>query len=195
MSGIGAAFAALNIVGKLTGAGALLKKIPPKAWLVIGCVVALVIGVIGHQVHAHKALKRADAAGYTRAMNDVAERQKKIDAAALKLKQKSDALNAKITQQEHQRYDQDAAHSHALADALRLRYGSPAGPPRGSGQAFSGVSRPAGAAGGSQPQADAGMATVPALPLIDYAEQCDDDHSARIRIEDWWKRIKESWPK
>lgn len=175
--------------------GGVLKRISPKVWLYIAIALAVAGAVVWHQHAAHKALRTADATGYARALKDVAERQKKIDAAAVKLKQKVDARTAKIAQQERTHYDQDVARNHALADALRLRYNAPAGPPRRSGAALPSAARPASAAGGSQPPADAGMAQVPALPLITYAEQCDNDHAARIRVEDAWKRFKLEWPK
>lgn len=179
--------------------GSFLKGIPPKAWLVLAIIAALIGAVVWHQHAAHKALSQADQSGYNRAKEEDRAAMAKARSEATAWKSVADLNNAKIIQQEKARHDETVAHNHALADALRVRLGASKVHPAGSGGGN--LPRPATAAGGSgRPlaPADAGLAgqvCVPAGPLIDYAEQADNDHDARIRIEDAWRRLQQSWPK
>jgi hypothetical protein len=186
---IGAWFAKKAIFGSI---GSFFKGIPPKVWLILFGIAALIGAIVWHQHAAHRALKKADATGYARALSEVAEKQKKIDAAALALKRKVDAITLKISQQEHARYDQTVANNRTLADELRHRP-----PPRSQacpGSIVSGSSAAPGATSGARSGVDAGMAEVPWLPLVDHAEQCDADHAARVGWDSWYDKLVKAWP-
>lgn len=175
------------------------SAIPPKVKLILLAIVAAVALIFLHQWYADRQLKAADQAGYDRAKREdqAAMTKARTDAAAWK--QKADVSNGKIKQKGDTLHDQAVTHNRALADDLRLRVGTKVQPSGRSGPGMPGVATAAGRPDGSQPYTDAGLAeqataTVPALDLINYAEQCDNDHDARIRIEDAWDRYKANWP-
>jgi hypothetical protein len=199
-AGLFAKLAANAVLGRAAAnARADFAAIPPKVKLYA----AIAIGLLGlffiHQHVAHKAIAGARAAGYAAAKSEDKAAADKIAAHALAVKHQVDELHAAIVHQERVHYDNQAASNRALAAALRLRVQQHAQVQSGSypGTDLPGAPGAPGAAGGSQARADAGMAeptaTVSANQLIDYAEQCDDDHAARITIEDAWARLKATW--
>lgn len=177
--------------------------IPPKWKLGILVALALGVGFLVHQHVAHVKLKNQYNDGYAAAQK---ADQKIIDAAraeARQYKARLDATNIKITNEEHARYEDQANHNRAVADALRVRLNAAHQPGSRGGGHLPGVPAAGGPAGRPQPAADAGLAAGPApatvcvdaAKLIDYAEQADDDHDARVTIEDQHDRIEQTWPK
>jgi hypothetical protein len=191
--GIAALIAKFGLKVVLGTARSSVAKVPPKAWLYIAIAAALVGGFVWHQVHAHKALKKADAAGYVRAMRDVEQR-------ALKLKSKVDAMTAKIAN--HERILNDQAHRRVdrNADALLLR---------GPGKALCSIRSEPSAAAGSAPasgQVDGGLGKLPdargtdliALPFtgtVKFARQGDHCEADLTSWWSWYDKLTAAWPK
>jgi hypothetical protein len=183
----------------IAGAGAVLKRIPPKVWLALAVIAALIGGYLWVEHKIHQAYAEGSKAGHAAQFaHDQAEADR-VRAIARQWKQRADAEHAKITQEERASYDKTVAANRALADALRLRVSPPIHSGNGGGGYLSSASSLGDSSGRPEPQADARLAgataTVPAEQLITYAEQCDDDHAARITVEDQWKRLQDSWPK
>lgn len=194
MSGIGAAFAALNIGAKLTGISGVLKKVPPKVWYGLALAAALLVGFLWHQHAAHKALKAQYTAGYAQAGKDIA-------AHALKLKAKIDAMTVKIAADERSKNDAENRRISAAADALRLR---------GPGKAGCTLrSEPAAAAGGHEPSGRASDVAVAGLPdptgidligvpfddAVDFGKSHDAWRAEALSWRSFWARLVAAWPK
>jgi hypothetical protein len=182
--------------------GAFLKMVPAWAWKALA-IAALLLGLfLWHQL----TVRKHDVALIHQAkVEQFAHDQAQLDAArkaAVNWKRKADQANSRIHDEEKARHDQNVAHNRALADALRLRLRAKAQPVGRGGSVVSGASGIAGWSGGPLSQANAGVVgetassiCVPGAPLIDYAEQADNDHDALIRIEDTWRRYQQNQPK
>lgn len=175
---------------KLSPVGAFLKRIPAKLWLAIALAAALAIGFVWHQHTAHKALQKADATGYARAMRDVEKK-------ALALKTKTDALTRKISTLQRSLNDAENRRISASADTLRLR---------GPGRAI--CAEPAPAPGRHEPprgQGNAPLAEVPdragepliALPFtgtIAGGETCDLNRAEVKSWREFYDKLVKAWP-
>jgi hypothetical protein len=181
----------LNLLfGRVAG---VVKRIPPKAWLYIAIAVAVVAGFLWHQHAAHSALKKADAAGYVRAMGDVEKR-------ALKLKAKMDAVTAKISNQERKRNEEAHRRIDRSADALLVR---------GPGKAVCSVrSQPSASpnpapgagqvAGGLDQMPNGGGSDLIALPFtgtVKFARQADHCEADLASVWSWYGDLVKAWPK
>lgn len=191
MSGLGLAFTGLNFAARAAGVKSALAKVPPKVWIVLAIVIAVVTAFFAHQHYAHKALKAQYKAGYAQAMDDVKVR-------ALKLKNKLDGVTTKISQLERNRNDEEALRIGRSTDSI-LR--------RGPGRAV--CSQPAASPG--QPVAPAGAANVAVGELPDgegvtligmpfndtvrFAGQCDLNRSEALSWRRWYDALVKAWPK
>jgi hypothetical protein len=200
--GLAARLAASVVLGKVKSAWG---AIPPKVRLYALIALAVIAAGLAHHFYAkhqlHAQYQLGYDAGYAQAVKDD---QKKIDAAnaaARAWKTKADASNMKVTTEERGHYDDKASHNRAVADAIRVRIRAKSQPQNGSSPALPHFAAAGGAAGGPQPQANAGLAgeaatiCVNAEELVTYAQNADDDHDARVTVEDQWKRLQINWPR
>lgn len=167
--------------------GGLLKGISPRAWRIIAIAAALLAAVFLHQHYAHKALKTADATGYARAKAEDAEVAKKMAARA----RQTEATGRDITQKVEVSNVQATSNIRAHARDQRMRI-SDLQNSRVAGGPLPGL--PGAASGGNDHangSADAAVGgpflAVPALELVDRAEQCDINTQNLIDLRNWIK--------
>ena len=181
--------------------GGFLKLVPGWAWKLIG--IAAVVGALlwAHQHVAHKALKKADAAGYQRAKDEDARALVKAHKDALAWKTKYDRNEATRSQKFRENTDAQIAAINRHADNLlrngpgKARCGQVAYPGTSAGAGGSvASSRPGSAAAASLPPAD-GLAAVPWNWLVNTGGQCDLNRSEAQSWRDWYSALVKAWPK
>jgi hypothetical protein len=200
MFGIGAWLAKSVLLKSL---GGFVKGIPPKVWLILLGIAALIGAIVWHQLAAHKALKKADATGYARAKDEDAKALTKAHKEALAWKQTADAAKAKLAQEIKERNDEEARRIIRTADDLLVR---------GPGKARCGQSDHSSVAAASGGHATSGGqpgAAVDRLPdpqrvdliglpfagTIGTAKQCDLNRSEALSWREWYERQSKAWPK
>lgn len=182
--GVGGIGAALFFVPGLKEAVVgFVKSIPPKAWLAIGAVALLAGGYFYHQRVAHKALSAEYQRGRTdegKAWQDNLDKEHK-EAERWRLKFEAD--EAKISNEERARNEQNLRDITSRADDQRMRGPGKAAAPACVGQVHN-PSVPA-AASGSKPASgnpntglaglppEGGLAIVPWADLVALAERAD----------------------
>lgn len=170
---------------------ALLGRVPKQVWLVLAVVALLAVGVLWHGHKVHQTIAAAEKRGAD-------AEAKRIEAKALELKRKADALNAKISAELRSRSDEEARRIAASADTLRLsgpglaRCPRNPGVPAGPGKPVAATGRPD-AAGSEMPSGDS--AAVPWGWLVGRAEQCDLNRSEVLTWREWYDRTVAGWPK
>lgn len=169
----------------VTNAKADIAAIPPKVKLAIAGLVLLAVLFFVHQHVAHKRLKAQFNAGYAKAIADVAERQKKTDAAARQRKQRIDGAAVKITQKAEAHHEQAVADIARDAGALRLRRPPRVEPIRVTGGDLPGFPGAAGGRDGAASRAVPGLAEIPWLELVDHGELCDVDRAKLETLQQW----------
>ena len=192
---------ALGVVGWLLGwhrsrlaqrAGELARRVPTRAWLILGGV-ALLVGLAWlHQHRMHQMLDDAYHQGRADQISD-------DDRAAAAIGGRAVALTEPISAENREKHDEALRTIHTAGDAQRLR---------GPGAAVCrdpALSVPSGqhdgAAGGT---GDAAMARLPypdgaallAVPFDDatrFAEQHDALRDEVVRWHDWYPRMRSAW--
>lgn len=186
--------AGMGVKAALGAAGAHLKQISPRTWLIIGCALAALLGALwAHHWYAGQ-IKAAEKRGFDAAYANVAKQAATLTA-------KANALNAKLAAQMRKETDAKLAAVHADAAAMRLR---------GSGAArctaIAGVPIPSGR---SQPSSGPGNAALdqvhsgewpdlialPIAPTIDFGEQHDAFRVEAIQWRGWYARFSAEWAK
>lgn len=155
-----------------------LRAVPWQVWLAL----ALGAAVLLHLRSDRAALRKADAAGYSRAMNE-------IETKARALAAKADALASRI----RTKADEDARHIADRADDLRLR---------GPGAARCSYAPPAAPASRREPSGGAGDAARAPMPaderaavpwdwLVAQAERCDLNRNEVLSWREWHQKLLE----
>jgi hypothetical protein len=184
------------------GVRSALSKIPPKAWLAIGCAVALLLGALWHQhrLHRHDANLRAEQKAADDKLWSAA--LSKAHTEALAWKAKVDQQAATIAQDERKQHEEAIRLNAAAADALRLRGPGAAAAHCGQGD-HPGAAAAADRHGQAAPQTGAAPAQVPSgdwavVPwgwLVTVVQEHDDLLEDVTRIEENDKRQRANWPK
>lgn len=187
---------AIAIGAKLLGIRKALAKVP---WWVWGIIALIVLGVVGAWWHGNRVEAFGSeryAAGAADERARIAAQERRLIAAAHKLKKDAESLQAAANQAIGAQYDEAVAGDRARVDALRRMQ-----PP---GQARCGAVTPgrdgAGMAGGSAaapPAANgpdlAGLAVVPWQPLVGHGERCAVLERQVTGWNDWYDRQKVIW--
>lgn len=170
-----------GIATKVSGVGAVFKKVPRWAWIAAAAVALLTGGYLFHQHRAHAAIAAAKAE--QKAADDAAfaKRIAAVAAQATEIRKRAEALSASISNEERIKNDQAHARNAADADALRLRgpgaaasncrpVDHPAAPAASSGHSQAAATSPAPRPG--MPAND--WATVPWQWLVTVVKEHDD---------------------
>lgn len=174
------------ILGRaFTNAKSDLAKIPPKGWLIIAIVLAIVVGFFVHQHYAHAAIKAAEKRGYDQAIVDVKAEQARLDARARARKARIETAATNITQKTEVHLAKTVTDIAGDARALRLRGAPRLEPIRITGGALPGFSGAAGLGDGAAQGAVLGLAQVPWGELVDHGELCDVDRAKLGALQGW----------
>lgn len=165
------------------------SRIPPKGWLIIGLIVAAIVGFLVHQHEAHKALEERYSTGYStgyaKAIADVKAEQAKVDAAARKRKARIETAATNITEKKETNLANDLSDIARDARALRVR-GAPAIEPRRiAGGALPGLPGAAELGNGNAAREVPGLAEIPWGELVDHGEACDVDRAKLETLQSW----------
>jgi hypothetical protein len=142
----------------LVNAKADIAAIPPKAKLAIAGVLLLVVLFFVHQHIVHKALKRADQAGYDRAKSEDRAQLAEAHRQAIAARERAQAIGAQISRDTQEKNNAEARNIARDAGDLRLR-----GPGQASCRPVDHPGLPAGG-GGPGPAGRAGDVAVARLP-------------------------------
>lgn len=183
--------AGIGAKAALGAAGARLKQISPRTWLVIGCALAALLGALWALHWYHGQIKAAEKRGSDAAYSNIAKQARELTG-------KANALNAKLAAQMRSKNDEEAAAIRSDAGAVLVRGPGAArcAPVAGlagtSGRSVAAGGKPD-AAGSQVPPDD--RAAVPWPWLVDRAEQADLNRSEAIAWRDWYARFTAEWAK
>lgn len=162
-----------------------LAKIPPKGWLIIAIVLAIVVGFFVHQHRAHAAIAAAEKRGYDHAIADVKAQQARVDARARARKARIETAATRITQKTEAHLAKTVTDIAGDARALRVRGAPRLEPVRVTGGALPGLPGAAGGGDGAAQGAVSGLAQVPWIELVDHGELCDVDRAKLGALQGW----------
>jgi hypothetical protein len=191
MTGMAAGMGAKAV---LAAAGARLKQISPRTWLIIGCVVAALLGALWAHHWYSGQIKAAEKRGSDAAYAHVAEQAQKLTSRA-------NALNGKLAKAFQEKNREENSRIARAADDLRLR-----GPGAARCTAFPGLSAAARGSQSSDRSGDASVAglrneertdliALPFAPTIDFGEQHDAFRAEAISWREWYARFSAEWAK
>lgn len=157
------------------GGWSFLKGLPWQVWAGVAALLA-----VWFAWHWHTGqVKKADKAGYARAMGEVRAHAEQVAAEARLLAARAQTLQATINSNVRSDYVEKSATARTRADALRLRVPDSLQCPAGNAAVPGSAS---GASGQAEGRDLSGMAVIPWRPLVDRGEQCD---IYRAQVEGW----------
>lgn len=183
------AFGAL-LIRMLNGLWEIARKIPWYIWVAIAAALIIWRLVVYHNDTVAQAYADGDKAGYGRAMDEVRVKAEENRKKAEEARRKAEAASAIIVKEIQDANARTIKANRDLAAALRLR---------GPGKAKARIDRPAAdlpgvaSGAGTAPAgaaADATMATIPWIPLVDFGESHDSCMANVHAWETWWDRHK-----
>lgn len=195
---VGETMTILAAIGLFLKSGAIslfkwLRGLPWQVWAVLAALVAVWLGWHWHEGQVRK----ADKAGYSRAVAEMRAASERMTAQAVILKLRAENLQAAATQSVKVIYDQKASAIRTRADVLRVRVPEGLRPVCGPGNSAP-LGSAASASGGAAGSDLSGMALIPWGQLVDHGEKCD---IYRAQVEGWQalyakqRAIYEQWRK